>query len=109
MSELRYTTTKPTEPGWYWCRNAVDWPGRLWEAIVYVARGGTIGFEGVAPDGLVASWISSPGHVGILHECEWADDCEWAGPICRPVNTDVFRGQSVVTHHPPLASRRTTW
>lgn len=84
MTELRYTTQKPTEPGWYWCRNQGDFQGQRWEAIVHVASYGMISHEGAKPDGLCACWMSAPGEVRILHEREWADDSEWAGPISPP-------------------------
>ncbi len=84
MLELRYATQKPTEPGWYWCRNKGDYPGQIWEAVAHVVR---------HLDGFHLSWMTSAGNVGILHERDWSDDTEWAGPICRPVNASEFQGR----------------
>jgi hypothetical protein len=95
VAELQYTTDKPTKPGWYWCRNQGDYPGQVWEAVVRVDCHGTIGPDGGAPDGLCLSWMSSTGNVGVLHEREWSDEAEWAGPISPPTNTCVFRGRPV--------------
>jgi hypothetical protein len=95
MAELRYTTKKPTEPGWYWCRNQGDRPGQVWEAIAWVDRYGTIDPEGAKSDGLVAVWMSAPGELGVLHEHGWSNDCEWAGPISPPSNSETFRDRSV--------------
>ena len=92
---LTFVKTRPTEPGWYWVRNEGDQPGEVWEAIALVQQHGALTPHGMMPDGLVMSWMAAPGEVGIMHEREWSDDVEFAGPIERPSNTTSFRGKPV--------------
>jgi hypothetical protein len=93
--ELQYSRTKPTQPGWYWSRNEGDRPGEMWEAISRVEWSGVIDQDGAGPDGLVSCWMKAPGILGIMHERDWSDDCEWAGPIPLPSNSDTFRDRNV--------------
>ena len=86
MANLHYTTKKPTEPGWYWCRNEGDLPGQLWEAIVRVDYHGTISSDRVLPNGLCVSWMTAPGEIGLMHERDWSEQAEWAGPITPPAS-----------------------
>ncbi len=90
-----FTKSKPTEPGWYWCRNQGDRLGEVWEAIALIEKSGTITSKGVKPDGLVMIWIAAPGEAGVMHERDWSEDVEFAGPIERPTNTTSFRGKPV--------------
>lgn len=70
---IYYTKQKPTEPGWYWCRNdALDEP---WEACVRVDQ---------TPAGLVCSWMTAPGQADTLHETNWSPHAYWAA-ITPPV------------------------
>lgn len=67
-----YTKEKPKRPGWYWCRNVGDLSGEVWEAVVRIDR---------RSDGFVASWMTAPGEVGLMHEADWSSACEWVGPL----------------------------
>ena len=86
MSDAKWTKDKPTQPGWYWCRNGGDQPGEIWEAVVRVEQYGTIDFTSAKAEasGLVACWLQSPGQVGFLEESKWDSACWWAGPLAPP-------------------------
>lgn len=73
---IYYTPQKPTQPGWYWCRNDGDKPEDIWEVVVRVDA---------TPDGLVCSWMTAPGEADTMHESKWSPDARWAGPITPPV------------------------
>lgn len=79
---MKYSRTKPTKPGWYWCRNAVsDSPSGVWEAVVRVEQ---------ADNGeLVARWMSgrgskSDGLTITMSHADWSPHCLWAGPLKPP-------------------------
>lgn len=74
---MRYTTDKPKEPGWYWCRNQGDVPGTEAEFICRVDRSPRLGT-------LYCSWMTAAGEAGILRESEWSPDALWSGPIPTP-------------------------
>lgn len=77
---MKYSKTKPTEPGWYWCRAIVpDTPNGVgpWEAVVRIDR-----FE----DSLACSWLSNPGEALISIDHEWSDDCEWSEKLTPPTD-----------------------
>lgn len=73
---MKWTKTKPTKPGWYWCRNVGDQPATIWEAVVRV----DISHEGV----LRCGWMTAPGKVGVMSEYNWNPDALWCGPISPP-------------------------
>lgn len=75
MTELAWSTNKPTQPGWYWMLCAGDKPGRAAEIICRV---------NYYPTGLVASWMTAPGEAGLLHSSKWDPEVLWAGPIEAP-------------------------
>lgn len=82
MNATTYTRNKPTEPGWYWCRNIGYSEVAL---ICRVDRSMNIEANGkVTPAGLCASWMTQPGKAGLLFERDWSPDVEWAGPIFPP-------------------------
>lgn len=85
-----FTSQKPTEPGWYWCRNEGEEQGEIWEAVVRVDK---------QPDGsLICAWMAKPGTLHTLASDLWSDSSEWAGPIeppsravsSSPFNEDYF-------------------
>lgn len=81
----KYTTLKPTEPGWYWCYNPIDNS----EFICRIDRSGTITESGATESGLVCSWMTAPGEAGLRHESEWAESTQWCGPIHTPGHVTV--------------------
>lgn len=79
-----FSHKKPTEPGWYWCRNKVaDAPSGEWEAVVRVEiKSGELtcfwlGGAGSVPDGRVYS----------IPESLWEPEALWAGPLHAPFAT----------------------
>ena len=80
---MDWTTTPPTEPGWYWVHTPVtDGP----EIVEAIARNGGIGRFAMAPDG------RTPIFVLFTQFREYADpSTKWAGPIPLP-GGDLPRG-----------------
>lgn len=70
--EAKWSREKPKRPGWYWCRNNGDRPDELWEAPVRID---------MSTSGLICSWLTAPGKAAQLDEAQWAETCEWIGPI----------------------------
>ena len=64
--------TRPTEPGWYWCRNDCDESPAGAEFVCHVYRGA---------DGLYCSWMTHPGQAAVLHESKWDENAVWRGPL----------------------------
>jgi len=87
-ADLTYKKGIPTQSGWYWCRNAGDKPGEIWEAVCYVSVRPSEFIN--KPDIVRVSWMKSPGEVGVMHRDDISEDCLWAGPLKpRPSTTDV--------------------
>ena len=82
---MEWTRVKPTEVGWYWCRNDGDHPGEIWEAIVRLD---------VVDDILCCTWLTAPGIGAILRHGEWSDFTQWAGPIEPPSAGEVGSEQA---------------
>lgn len=82
MSELRWTRTRPTQPGGYWVKTLSD--GELELARVVVQDDYVLAFFGSGPPWLVRDYK----HLerGELSDCEgWL----WAGPFLPPHAEEV--------------------
>lgn len=75
MSKLTWSKTKPTNTGWYWCRNIGGNPGEIWEAPVRVE---------MYHSGMRCCWLSAFGEAMSLYEKDFSDAALWAGPIKPP-------------------------
>jgi hypothetical protein len=71
MTKLTWTTEKPSEPGWYWCRSAPGCKHGYVPAIYEVHD-----CPGTAHEGRL--------RVGRFAWMDELKDCLWSGPIPTP-------------------------
>lgn len=89
---MKYTKIKPTTTGWYWCRASLDGEPNGVEFICRIERSATVSSCGAVKEGgLIAFWMTSPGHAGSVMEKEWSSEVEWAGPMFPPSDGEDLR------------------
>jgi len=80
MGEMKWTTENPTEPGWYWVKHPF-FNKIIAKIYKYVSQG----FDD--EKGTEILFVSESGPSKQL-DSNFYRNCEWAGPISEPVESD---------------------